>query len=358
MLFRSVGPLAGIFFDNLRFTPESKAAWINLLKKVRSACGDDMPILVNAGWSSTDLAWVAPYVHGIQFEDAIHHLADKARDTEQFYARVAKFDALVRRPSISVNEVYGKRTSVMGRTRELMRTLVYTNVAFLWADSTHGHKHAWHPEWNLPLGEPASEPAAPSPGKLARRDFTGGTVLWLPASAKAPQTVKGKKLIKAQIFGSGSILREALRAQQILKDHYGVSADVWSATSYNQLRREALQAQRWNMLHPEKPEKKSYLETLLEKESGPFIAASDYMKLESDRIDRWVPGGLFSLGTDGFGRSDTREALRRFFEVDAECITIAVLNQLAKRGEVKKTHVSKAIKELEIDPEKVDPVLA
>lgn len=186
----ALGPLAGIFFDNLRFTPESKAAWINLLKKVRTACGDDMPILVNAGWSSTDLAWVAPYVHGIQFEDAIHHLSDKAADTERFYARVAKFDALVRRPSISVNEVYGKRTSLMRRTRELIRTLAYTNAAYLYADSTRGHRHAWHPEWSLQLGAPAGKPVVPAPGRLARRDFTGGTVLWLPASAQAPRTVK------------------------------------------------------------------------------------------------------------------------------------------------------------------------
>jgi len=176
--------------------------------------------------------------------------------------------------------------------------------------------------------------------------------------SKTPQTVKSKKLSKAHIFGSGTILREALKAQEILKKKYGVSADVWSATSYNRLRRDALEVQRWNMLHPDKPPKKSYIESVLEKEEGPFIAASDYMKLESDRIAPWVPGGIFSLGTDGFGRSDTREALRRFFEVDAECITVAVLHQLAKRGDIKKEIVSKAIKDLGVDAEKVSPVLS
>jgi len=171
---------------------------------------------------------------------------------------------------------------------------------------------------------------------------------------------KGKKKNKprAHIFGGGTLLREALHAQEILEEKYNVSADVWSATSYNQLRREAIKVQRWNMLHPNEPQKKSYLESVLEKEEGPFIAVSDYMKLESDRIDPWVPGGIFSLGTDGFGRSDTREALRRFFEVDAQCVTVAVLHQLAKRGEIEKDVVSKAIKEFEIDPEKVEPIVS
>ena len=176
--------------------------------------------------------------------------------------------------------------------------------------------------------------------------------------SRGPRNTKSKKYVKAQIFGSGSILREALRAQQILAEHYGVSADVWSATSYKNLRNDALAVERWNMLHPEKPPRKPYIVQLLEKEEGPFVAASDYMKLVPDQISRWVPGGLFTLGTDGFGRSDTREALRRFFEVDAESITIAVLYRLAEEGKIKKTVVTKAIQELGIDPEKVDPLLA
>ncbi len=124
--------------------------------------------------------------------------------------------------------------------------------------------------------------------------------------------------LKAHIFGSGTIINSALKAQEILAERYGVSADVWSATSYKLLRTDAVCCKRWNMLHPAAPPKKSYVETLLAKEQGPFVAVSDYMRLVPDQIAPWVPGGLMTLGTDGFGRSDTRARLRRFFEVDAE----------------------------------------
>lgn len=170
-----------------------------------------------------------------------------------------------------------------------------------------------------------------------------------------PKKSSKKKLSKAHIFGSGSILREALRAQEILQK-YDVSADIWSATSYKELRREALEVERWNMLHPDKKAKKPYVTQILEKEEGPFVAVSDYMKLVPEQIARWVPGGLYALGTDGYGRSDTREALRRFFEIDAESVVIAVLYQLAQRGEIKAETVQKAIKDLEVDPDKSDPV--
>ncbi len=133
---------------------------------------------------------------------------------------------------------------------------------------------------------------------------------------------------------------------------------MWSATSYKELRREALAAERWNLLHPEQNPRKPYVTDLLEKEEGVFVAVSDNMKLVPDQIARWVPGGLFSLGTDGFGRSDTREAMRRFFEIDAECIVIAALYQLSCKGLIKSNQVTKAIKELGVDPEKVDPLLA
>jgi pyruvate dehydrogenase E1 component len=167
---------------------------------------------------------------------------------------------------------------------------------------------------------------------------------------------EGKKH-KAQIFGSGSIIRSALKAQQILAERYDVSADVWSATSYKNLRNEAILAERWNMLHPTEPPKKPYVRQLLENEKGPFIAVSDYMKIVPDQISKWVPGGLTVLGTDGFGRSDTRPRLRRFFEVDAECTVVATLHTLAQRGELDKTVVAQAIKDLNIDPEKQFPQL-
>jgi pyruvate dehydrogenase E1 component len=161
---------------------------------------------------------------------------------------------------------------------------------------------------------------------------------------------------KIHLLGSGSILREALRSQSILAEKFDLAADVWSVTSYKELRREALACERWNRLHPTAPAKKSYLETLLAGEKGIFIAASDYLKSNQELIQRWVPGGLTALGTDGFGRSENRPALRRFFEVDAECITVAALDQLARRGEIKTTLVEKAIKDLGIDPDKPDPL--
>jgi pyruvate dehydrogenase E1 component len=161
---------------------------------------------------------------------------------------------------------------------------------------------------------------------------------------------------KAHILGSGPILRCALAAQKILAERYDVSADIWSATSYKQLRTEALAAQRWNLLHPSEPPRKSYLETTLEKEKGAFVAVSDFMKLVPDQIAPWVPGGLTTLGTDGFGRSDTRERLRRFFEIDPEFVTLATLNALAKRGAVEPRVLARAIKDLGIDPAKAHPV--
>ncbi len=161
---------------------------------------------------------------------------------------------------------------------------------------------------------------------------------------------------KAQIFGSGPIIRNALAAQEILAEKYNVSADVWSATNYKQLRTDAQAAQRWNMLHPTETPRKSYLETVLDKEKGPFVAVSDFMKIVPEQINQWVPGGLTILGTDGFGRSDTRENLRKFFEIDASMVVIATLTALAKQGAVDKKLVAQAIKDLGVDPEKTHPV--
>ena len=172
-----------------------------------------------------------------------------------------------------------------------------------------------------------------------------------------PSNNTKKSSPRAHLFGSGSMLKEAKRAQQILENKYNISVDVWSATSYKELRREALAVERWNMLNPSKQARKSYLETILEKEQGVFVAVTDYMKIVPDQIARWVPGGLFSLGTDGFGRSDTREAVRRFFEIDAESIVIATLSQLLKTKKVTAATVAKAIDDLGVDPQKPDPVI-
>ncbi len=161
--------------------------------------------------------------------------------------------------------------------------------------------------------------------------------------------------IKAHILGSGSIIRSALRAQEILAERYGVSADVWSATSYKNLRNEALLAERWNFMHPGEAPRKPWVQQTLEKETGPFIAVSDYMKIVPDQISKWVPGGLRTLGTDGFGRSDTRARLRRFFEIDAECTVLATLCSLADRSMIERQVAAKAVIDLGIDAEKAFP---
>ena len=149
-----------------------------------------------------------------------------------------------------------------------------------------------------------------------------------------------------------------LQAQQMLADRFQIASDVWSVTSYTQLRREAQQCRRWNMLHPTESPKASYLETTLKDAEGPFVAASDYVRALGEQLTPWIPGDYLVLGTDGMGRSETRPALRRHFEVDAELVTVAALFQLQKQGKLKPEDVAKAIKELDVDPNKVDPLYA
>ena len=160
---------------------------------------------------------------------------------------------------------------------------------------------------------------------------------------------------RVQLLGSGAILNEVVRAAGILAEKYGIGSDLWSVTSYKELRRDALACGRWNMLHPGEPPRTSYLEELMEGLSGPFIAASDYMKIVAEQIAPWMPGRFLALGTDGFGRSDDRTRLRRFFEVDAESITIAALSELAHCGQFERSAVAAAIDDLGVDPEKPDP---
>lgn len=163
-----------------------------------------------------------------------------------------------------------------------------------------------------------------------------------------------RKPLHVQLFGSGSILNEVVRAADTL-ERYGVSADVWSVTSYQELRRDAIACERYNRLHPEQEPRKSYLETTLAGVEGPFIAASDYMKLLQDHIARWVPGRFVPLGTDGFGISDTRGALRRHFEVDAEFVVVGALDALYREGKLPAAKLTEAIAELGLDPNKLDP---
>jgi pyruvate dehydrogenase E1 component len=192
-------------------------------------------------------------------------------------------------------------------------------------------------------------PEAPAPGEPP------GEAPGKPAGAGRKAGGKEPPRPRAHLLGSGSLLREALRAQEILAERYGVAADVWSATSYKELRRDALEAERWNMLHPDQEPRVPYVVSLFAGEDTPLVAVSDFMKAVPDQIARWLPGRLFSLGTDGFGRSDTREALRRFFEVDAESIVVATLYSLAQRGAVDRKLVTQAIGDLGVDPEKANP---
>jgi pyruvate dehydrogenase E1 component len=163
---------------------------------------------------------------------------------------------------------------------------------------------------------------------------------------------------KVQLFGSGAILRETIRAQELLAEKFGVSSNVWSVTSYTELRRDAHACERWNMLHPTESPRVGYYQQLMANEEGPFIAASDYVRALAEQLDPWTPGGLFALGTDGFGRSEARKPLRRHFEVDAECIVIGTLYQLAKRGKFDKGRIAQAIAEFGINPDKIDPLKA
>jgi pyruvate dehydrogenase E1 component len=164
---------------------------------------------------------------------------------------------------------------------------------------------------------------------------------------------ENSKKHKAQILGSGSIMGEALRAQEILAADFDVAADIWSAPSYVELRREALEVERWNRLHPGEPRKQPYVTGLLEQHDGPVLAVSDSMKAVPDQISRWVPAPFVPLGTDGFGRSDNRERLREHFEINAEHVVVTTLAALAEFGDVKPEVVADAIKRYEIDPERV-----
>ena len=161
-----------------------------------------------------------------------------------------------------------------------------------------------------------------------------------------------------QLFGSGPILNEVLRAQTILAEKYKIAADVWSVTSYTEVRRDALAAERWNRLHPAETARKSYLETVLAGSAGPIVAASDYMKSVPDGLAPWLGARLVTLGTDGFGRSDNREHLRRHFEVSAESIVGATLSKLVRDGKMKGKDAAKALVELGLNVDATDPARA
>ncbi|MDZ4243443.1 MAG: pyruvate dehydrogenase (acetyl-transferring), homodimeric type [Candidatus Omnitrophota bacterium] len=164
--------------------------------------------------------------------------------------------------------------------------------------------------------------------------------------------------LRAHLFGSGAIMNQVIEAQKILEEKYHVATDVWSVTSYNEIRRDALTAERWNVLNPTQTPKVPYVTQCLTKEDGVFVAASDYMKALPDGISKWVPRRLVSLGTDGFGRSEIRSALRDFFEVDARHIAFAALGALLREGKIKQDVIDRAAKELRINPHKANPMIS
>ena len=198
------------------------------------------------------------------------------------------------------------------------------------------------------MNEPYVQPPMPGDGKEG--------ILKGMYKFKASENKNTK--LHAHLFGSGAILNETLKAQKLLGEKYDVAADVWSVTSYKELYRDGHEAERWNMLHPSEIPRVPYITQCLQDAPGVFIAASDFSKALPDSIYRWFPKPLVSLGTDGFGRSDSRRALRDFFEVDARFITLAALAALAREKEIKTDVVQHAIKDLEINPGKANPMIS
>jgi pyruvate dehydrogenase E1 component len=194
------------------------------------------------------------------------------------------------------------------------------------------------------MNEPYAMPPMP---EGSREGILKGMYKYKPAA-------DGKAKLRAQLFGSGSILREVLKAQDLLQK-YNVAADVWSVTSYKTLYTDGIETERWNMLHPSDKPRVPYITQCMADAPGVLVAATDYLKALPHMVSPWMPRRLASLGTDGFGRSENRESLRNFFEVDARFITLATLHELLREGKIQASVVQKAIKDLEIDVSKPDP---
>ncbi|HEY0716534.1 MAG TPA: pyruvate dehydrogenase (acetyl-transferring), homodimeric type, partial [Streptosporangiaceae bacterium] len=196
--------------------------------------------------------------------------------------------------------------------------------------------------------EPYPQPAEPADFRGGQDALEQGILRGLYEYAQAEPDAGGDHP-QAQILASGVAVRAALQAQRLLADDWGVAASVWSATSWTELRRDAVAAEEWNLLHPDAEQRVPYVTETLDGRPGPVVAVSDWIRAVPDQIARWVPASYASLGTDGFGFSDTRAAARRFFHVDAESVTVAVLSQLAKRGEVQPDVLTKAIEKYKLD---------
>ena len=193
------------------------------------------------------------------------------------------------------------------------------------------------------MNENYSHPAMP---KGAEEGILKGMYQFAKSKAKGP---------KVQLMGSGVILREVIAAAELLEKDWGVAADIWSVTSFTELRREGLDVERWNLLHADQKQKQSYVTQCLQKAEGPVVASTDYMKSFADQIRNFIPQRYVVLGTDGFGRSDSREALRNFFEVDRHYVTVAALKALADDGKLPATKAAEAVKKYGLDANKPNP---
>ena len=196
--------------------------------------------------------------------------------------------------------------------------------------------------------ESARDAGATQSGRDVREGILRGLYKFKPAADSGNRP-------RVHLFGSGPLVNEALRAQDILRQRYDVAADVWSVTSYNQLYRDALAATRWNRLHPDQPPRTPYVAQALGNEPWPIVATLDYVSAVAERLCPWTPAGMTVLGTDGFGRSETRSALRRHFETDAEHITLAALTALARAEQFDRARLAQALQELHLDPDAPDP---
>lgn len=204
------------------------------------------------------------------------------------------------------------------------------------------------------LNENYPMPAIPSENIQATKEGILKGIYKLKSSSLKDSKSKPKN--RVNLFGSGSILNEVLKAQKILEEQYDIIADVYSVTSYKEIRRDALECERWNMLNPDKEKKIPFVSKMFEGNDGVFVASSDYVKTLPDSISKWLPNKLISLGTDGFGRSEARPELREFFEVDSRFVALAALTALADEGKLKSSIVAKAIRELKINPNKRNPL--
>jgi len=204
------------------------------------------------------------------------------------------------------------------------------------------------------MNENYAHPALP---EGAGEGIIKGMYLFKPG-AKDKAGTSADKPLRVQLLGSGTILREVIAAGALLEKDWDVSADIWSCTSFTELRREGLDCDRWNLLHPTEPPRVSWVGQCLKGHAGPVVASTDYVKTFADQIRPLIPRGreYRVLGTDGFGRSDTREKLRQFFEVDRHWVTIAALKALADQGDIQASVVAAAIKKYGIDPNKPNPV--